>query len=285
MRLANVAEITRPGPRPAPAWPVHTPLLLLVLVVLAPVGLLVMNSLKADVEIKAGPLSLPRHLLFGNYAEAWRVAEYGRPFLNSFLICGVTIIGICLLSGLAAYALTRQRPPGADAVASYYLLAITIPAPLFLVPLFFLWARLGLINTLPGLMLVYLAIYQPFSIFMLRSYFLSLPRELEDAARVDGCSELQVFTRIVMPLAKPAFLTLAVIIGTMTWREFLFAVTLIQKYEAMTVALRYARFSGQTNVDYALQSAAGVMVVLPIVVLFLLLQRRFIQGVVSGALK
>ena len=273
------------GSKMRPTRLLHIPLFVLAMIMLAPVGLLVVNSLKADVEIKAGPLSFPRQFLFSNYVEAWHVAEYGRPFLNSFLACGVTIIGICFLSGLAAYALTRQRPPGAAAVSYYYLLAITIPAPLFLVPLFFLWARLGLINTLPGLILVYLAIYQPFSIFMLRSYFIGLPRELEDAARVDGCSELQVFTRIVVPLAKPVFLTLAVIIGTMTWREFLFAVTLIQKYEAMTVALRYARFSGQTNIDYALQSAAGVIVVLPIVVLFLILQRRFIQGVVSGALK
>jgi len=267
------------------AWLLHIPLWLLVVVTFFPVALLVMNSLKPDLEIKADPLGPPKVLQFNNYPEAWKTAEFGRAFLNSIMVSGTTILGICILSGLAAYGLTRLRLPGADTVASYYLLAITIPAPLFLVPLFFLWARLHLHGTLPGLILVYLAVYQPFSIFLLRSYFMSLPQELEDAARVDGCSELQVFTRITLPLAKPAFLTLAIIVGTLTWREFLFAVTLLQKYENMTVAIRYARFSGQYLTDYAQQSAGGVMLVLPVVILFLLLQRRFIQGVVSGALK
>jgi len=273
------------SPHGGGSWRLHVPLWLLVAVTLFPVVLLVMNSVKPDLAIKADPLGLPKTLQLSNYPEAWRTAEFGRAFLNSIIVSGSTILGICVLSGLAAYGMTRLRLPGADTVASYYLMAITIPAPLFLVPLFFLWARLHLHDTLPGLILVYLAVYQPFSIFLLRSYFMGLPQELEDAARVDGCSELQVFTRIVLPLAKPAFLTLAVVIGTLTWREFLFAVTLLQKYENMTVAIRYARFSGQYLTDYAQQSAGGVMLVLPVVILFLLLQRRFIQGVVSGALK
>ena len=285
MSALTTARTPRRARQLPTGWVLHVALLLVLAVVLLPVCLLLMNSVKTDIEIKAGPLVAPTQIQIANYYRAWVVADFSRAFLNSLVIAGSAILGVAFLTGLSAYGLTRLRLPGADAVITYYLLAMTIPAPLFLVPLFFLWARLGLINTLPGLVLVYLALYQPFSIFLLRSYLLGLPQELEDAARVDGCTELQVFVNVVAPLAKPVFLTLAVLVGTWTWREFLFAVTFIHKWDLMTVALRYARFSGQYDIDFALQSAAGVIVILPLMLLYLFLQRTFVQGIISGGLK
>lgn len=264
---------------------VHVPLILLLVVALGPVLLLAMNSLKTDIEIKRAPLSLPIALNPQNYPDAWNAANYGQAFSNSLIVSGVTIVGVCLLSGLAAYGLTRLRLPGQNAIATYYLLAVTIPAQLYLVPLFFAWVRLGLADSLAGLILIYLAIYQPFSIFLLRAYFMGMPEDIEDAARVDGCSELQTFRYVVIPLSAPAFLTVAVIVGTWTWNEFLFATTMLHRPDLLTVALKYVVFTGMFDVDFAQQSAAGMMVILPVIVLFLALQRTFVQGMISGGLK
>jgi raffinose/stachyose/melibiose transport system permease protein len=264
---------------------VHLPLLFLLFIALFPVLLLAMNSLKADVEIKGSPLAPPTVLHPENYYNAFVAAQYNLAIGNSLIVSAVTICGVCLLAGLAAYGLTRLHLPGSDAIATYYLLAITIPAQLYLVPLFFAWVRLGLTDSLLGLILVYLAIYQPFSIFLLRAYFLGMPEDIEDAARVDGCSEFQTFWRVVIPLSAPAFLTVAVIVGTWTWNEFLFATTMLHKPELLTVALKFVVFTGMFDVDFSQQSAAGMMVILPVIVLFLALQRTFVQGMISGGLK
>jgi raffinose/stachyose/melibiose transport system permease protein len=264
---------------------VHVPLILLTIFALFPVVLLVMNALKSDADIKGQPLAPPTVLHPENFVEAWKAAQYAQAFLNSAIVTASTVVGVCLLAGFAAYGLTRLRMPGAELVATYYLLAVTVPAQLYLVPLFFAWVRLGLADSLPGLVLIYLATQQPFSIFLLRAYFLGMPDEIEDAARVDGCSELQVFWHVVLPLSAPAFLTVAVIVGTHTWNEFLFATTMIHKPELLTAALKFVVFTGLTETNFALQSAAGVMVILPVMALFLSLQRTFVQGMISGGLK
>ncbi len=263
----------------------HVPLVLLVLFALFPITLLFVNAFKSDVEIKGSPLGIPSRLHPENFSNAWNAAKYGQAFGNSALVTFVTVAGVCLLAGFAAYGLTRFPLPFGGVVSTYYLLALTVPAQLYLVPLFFLWVRLHLSDSLLGLILIYLAIYQPFAIFLLRSYFLGMPKEIEDAARVDGCSELQIFWRIVVPLSGPAFLTVAVVVGTWTWNEFLFANTMLHKQALLTVPLRYVVFSGATEVNFALQSAAGMMVVLPVVVLFLSMQRTFVQGMTNGGLK
>jgi raffinose/stachyose/melibiose transport system permease protein len=264
---------------------IHLPLIVLLLVALFPVILLAMNSIKTDMEIKGSPLALPTAIHLENYPAAWEAAKYAQSFGNSLVIVLATITGVCLLAGLCAYGLTRLRLPGADAISTYYLLAVTIPAQLYLVPLFFIWVRLGFTDSIPGLIVVYLAIYQPFSIFLLRAYFLGMPEDIEDAARVDGCSEFQVFWRVVIPLSAPAFLTVAVIVGTWSWNEFLFATTMLHKPELLTVALKYVVFTGMYDADFAQQSAAGMMVIIPIIALFLALQRTFVQGMISGGLK
>jgi raffinose/stachyose/melibiose transport system permease protein len=273
-----------PAGRAAPAA-VHMVLVLLVIFCLFPVMILTMNALKSDIEIKTWPLGLPSSLHPENFIDAWNTAEYNKAFGNSLVVSCVTITAVCLLTGLAAYGLTRLRMPGANAIATYYLLAVTIPAQLYLVPLFFVWVRLGLTDSLMGLIIIYMAIYQPFSIFLLRAFFLGMPEDMEDAARVDGCSELQVFWHVMIPLSAPAFLTVAVIVGTWSWNEFLFATTILHKPQLLTVALKFVAFTGMFDTNFAQQSAAGVMVILPVVVLFLSLQRVFVQGMISGGLK
>jgi raffinose/stachyose/melibiose transport system permease protein len=281
----SLPVVARPTNGRRGRWLVHLPLAVLVVFSLFPVALLVMNAFKTDVEIKGFPLRPPTVWHPENFVDAWQAAEYTRAFTNSVVVTLATVLGVCVLGGLAAYGLTRLRLPGSEAIITYYLVAFTIPAQLYLVPLFFAWVRLGLTESLPGLVLIYLAIYQPFAIFLLRAYLMGLPPELEDAARVDGASEIQVLWHIVLPLAMPAFLTVAVIVGTWTWNEFLFAATMLHKPELLTAALKFVVFTGMFDVNFAQQSAAGVMVILPVVVLFLALQRTFVQGMISGGLK
>lgn len=166
----------------------------------------------------------------------------------------------------------------------YYLCASTIPNILYLAPLFAIWHRLGLVDTLQGIVLIYAAVYMPFGIFLLRSFFAGLPAELGDAVRVDGCGDLGVFLRIVAPLSRPAFGAVALIIGVWTWNEFIFAVTFLHSDGTETVAVRFNAFVGQYVSNYAYM-AAGAIMVMPAVLAFLTLQRRFIAGLTAGALK
>src|SRR5918995_1920436 len=196
-----------------------------------------------------------------------------------------TVIGVCIIAGTAAYAMSRLDLPGGDGVLACLFVGSAVPFQLFLVPLFFLWSRLQLTNTLIGIIIIYWAIYSPFATLLLRSYLVALPRDFEDAARIDGANELQVLTRVVLPLAWPGFLTVALVSGLAAWNEFFFAVTFIQDDNLKPIATSFLAFQNQFSRDWGLTSAAGLFMILPVIVLFLILQRRFIEGLASGGLK
>ena len=266
-------------------WLVHAPLLLLVGVTLAPLYVLFVNSVKTDFDIKADPLGLPATIHLDNFVAAWNTAGYTSAFRNSIIVTGATVLIVCLTGGMCAHAMANLKLPGQNLVLVYLLLAITVPPLLYLVPLFILWTKLHLINTLPGLILIYSALFLPFGIFLLRAYFINLPHEITDAARIDGCSEWQTFRRVVVPLSWPAFASVGLIVGVWSWNEFIFAITFLPTQSLQTVAVRYASFTGQWVSNYAYISSAGVIMILPAVILFLLLQRRFVEGMTAGGLK
>lgn len=263
----------------------HGVLLLAVLFTIGPLAMLLANSLRANADILVFPIGLPLDPQWHNYPDAWETARFALAFRNSIFVSLATIAGVSLLGAPSAYALARLRPWGADLISTYYLLAITVPAQLYLVPLFFAWARLGLVDNIVGLIPIYWAIYLPFSIFLLRAYFLGLPGELEDAARVDGCSEAQVLAHVIVPLSTPVLLTLAVIVSVWSWNEFLFAATMLRSAELKTVTLSFMAFTSSWETDFAQQSAGAVISALPIMVLYVVLQRHFVQGMVQGGVK
>ena len=266
-------------------WLVHAPLLLLVVVTLAPLYVLFVNSVKTDFDIKSDPLGLPATIHLDNFVAAWNTAGYTTAFRNSIIVTGATVLIVCLTGGMCAHAMANLKLPGQNVVLVYLLLAITVPPLLYLVPLFILWTKLHLINTLPGLILIYSALFLPFGIFLLRAYFINLPHEITDAARIDGCSEWQTYRRVVVPLSWPAFASVGLIVGVWSWNEFIFAITFLPTQSLQTVAVRYASFTGQWVSNYAYISSAGVIMILPAVILFLLLQRRFVEGMTAGGLK
>ena len=260
-------------------------LTLLVLAALGPLVVLGFNSLKSNVEIGQNPLGPPRALHLENYPEAWRVGDFGRTMRNSLILVVGTVAGVLVLGGAAAYSLARLDPPGSNFFMLYMLGGSTLPVWLFLVPLFFLWRTLGLINSLFGLTLIYVALNSPLAVFLLRSYMVQLPRDFEDAARVDGANELQVLTRVILPLSWPGFLTVGLVVALGVWGEFQIALIFMQDPNLFPVTTSYYKFTTRFSRDWALTSAAAVMMILPILAIFLTLQRRFIEGLTQGGIK
>ena len=264
---------------------IYLPLIILAIIAAGPVLVLFFNSLKSGNEIVRDPLGLPDAPQLANYARAWKQGHFQTTMRNSAILTTGSVLGVCIISGLAAYALGRLRVRGARAVVTYLFLATTAPAPLYVIPLFFMWTRLGQINSLAGLIVIYWGVMSPFGTLLLRSFMLSLPPELEDAARVDGAGELRVLLAIILPLSWPGFVVVGLITALSTWNEFFFANTFIHSQRLKSVTISLLSFQHQFSTNWELTSAASVIAVLPVVILFLLFQRRFIAGMTAGGLK
>ena len=161
----------------------------------------------------------------------------------------------------------------------------SLPIQIFLVPLFIIWTRLELVNTRIGLVIIYIAVQAPFATFLLRSYMVGIPLSFDESARIDGASDLQILRRILLPILWPSFLTVGLVTGLYAWNEFLLAVTFINRPEVKPVSTSLYAFTGRFSQDWALTSAASVMMIFPIVLLFIILQRKFIEGLTQGGLK
>ena len=258
---------------------------ILALFALGPLVVLAFNSLKTSAELGRNPLGPPRSPVFENFPTAWVQGNFATTMVNSAILTIGTVVGVCVIAGTAAYALDRLDLPGTDAVLLYLFVASAVPFQMFLVPLFFLWSILNLTNTLFGLIVIYWAVFSPFATLLLRSYLVALPRDFEEAARIDGASELQTLLRVVLPLSWPGFLTVALVSGLMAWNDFVFAITFIQNENLKPVTTSFLAFRSSFSTDWGLTSAAAIFIILPIIVLFLFLQRRFINGLTAGGLK
>jgi raffinose/stachyose/melibiose transport system permease protein len=254
-------------------------------IALFPLSLMVISSVKKSTEIVANPLALPRALQWTNFARAWSDAQLGRSILNSVETTGFAVILICSTCSLAAYALARRTGPRLRWVSAYFLGTTTLPIQLYLFPLYFGFAHLGLIDNVFALSFVYTAVYSPFAIFLLRTYFLAIPRELEEAAIIDGANRWQVFRNVLLPLVSPGILTVALISGLNIWNEFLISSTFLQSHDQQTAVVRFYTLGGQYTSDWGEIMAAAILIVAPAVGFFLLMQRRFIQGMAAGSVK
>lgn len=258
----------------------------LILFSLLPLMSMVFNSLKSDAEANSNPLGVPlKGIRWQNYVDAWNAGHLGTNMLNSAFLAFGTIAGVIVIAGLAAYALAKLNLPGANYITLYLLVGTAMPAQLFMVPLFFLWTRLGLSDKLIGVVIIFWALQSPFATFLLRSYMISIPKDFEDAAKVDGASELQVLRHVIVPLSLPGFLTVGLVVGLGAWNEFLFAVTFLHHDNVMPISTSLYAFVSRYDRQWGLTSAAAMIMVLPVLVLFLSLQRQFIEGLTQGGLK
>ncbi len=273
------------GRREASLAPNYLILTLLFIFAMGPLVILCFNSLKTTSELGRNPLGPPQHFIWQNFPRAWDIGNFSTTTRNSGILVAGTVFGVLFLGGMAAYSLAKLDLPGANLLTLYLLIGTSLPIQLYLVPLFFLWQKLGLVNNLFGLVVIYIAINAPFAIFLLRSYMVQLPRDFEDAARVDGASEWEVFTRIVVPLSWPGFLTVGLVVALSVWNEFLLATVFLTDQSLFTVVTSYANFATRFSRDWTLTSAAALIMIVPVIVIFLSLQRRFIEGLTQGGMK
>ena len=254
-------------------------------ITLFPIALMLLNSLKSTPEVIRSPLAMPETIQWDNYVRAWRDGNFSSAFLNSAILTAMTIFLVCSTGSMTAYVLARRRIKSWRLVTAYLLATTTAPIQLFLFPLYFGFARLGLIDNIFAVSLIYCAIFSPFSIMLLRTYFLAVPKELEEAALVDGATPWQVFTKVMLPIVWPGILTVALIVGLYTWNEFLIATTFLQSQGSTTAIVSFFLLSGQYSTDWGQLMAGATLVVLPVVALFVFLQRRFIEGMTGGSVK
>lgn len=257
------------------------------LLFLAPVWLMVAGSLKPDerVLVEAGSWRglLPTAMGLDNYADAWRRTEVGRFLLNSLVITGSIVAGGLMVNSLAAYALARLRWRGRKLLLSAVLALMIVPFEAVVVPLFYATALLGLRDTRVAQIVPFVA--DAFSIWLFYTFFLGLPRELEEAARLDGAGPVRTFLSVIVPASKPVFATVAILTFLTRWGAYLWPMMITIGPRARPLPVAIATFYTLPPLQWGDILAFGVMMVLPVVIVFVAFQRWFVRGVTASAIK
>lgn len=244
---------------------------------------MITTSLKPESALYQAPLLIPTHFHWENYLKAWNAAPFPRFFLNSLIMTAGIVLCQTLFSAMAGYAFARLRFPGRDLLLLLVLGTMMIPFPVTLIPSFLVVNALGWIDTYNALIIP--RAVSAFAIFLFRQFFLSLPKELEEAALIDGAGRLGIFFRIVLPLSTPALAASAIFSFLFAWNDFLWPLIVTNSTNMRTVQLGLAVFQGQYGVFWTLLTAAATIITLPALLAFLAAQRQFIAGITSTGLK
>jgi multiple sugar transport system permease protein len=263
-------------------------LILFAFLVAFPFYWMIVASLKPLIVLAMDPLDLwlsPGELTLRAYKEIWFQFEFGRYFFNSAYVSALTVLLTVSLATLAAYSIARLRFRGRSFLSRSILIIYMFPAIVIAVPMYALYTKLGLRNDLHGLVLIYLAQTLPVAIYMLHSYFKTLPPDLEEAGLIDGCSRLGVIWRITVPLSLPAMASVALYTFMIAWNEFLFAFLFLDSPSKFTLSRGIMQIADNINVSQQLLMAAAVIATVPIIVLFLVLERYMVKGLTAGGIK
>ncbi|MED4782122.1 carbohydrate ABC transporter permease [Brevibacillus choshinensis] len=258
---------------------------LFMLVALYPIALMIASSFKTNMEIFANPLSLPSTFHLETYQKLWEAVPFADFLWNSIFVSGMSVLMITVFSAMAAFYLARFSFKWTAALYFFFLLGLMIPIKLGIVPLFILMKNLGLLNSLWSLILIYTASGIPIAVFILTGFFRTLPVELEEAARIDGCSNFQVFWRVLLPLIRPALATVVIINFIHAWNDFFFPLIFIQKEMLKTIPVGMMVLFGEYETDWSLLFAGLTLSALPMIGVFLLASRQFMEGLTAGAVK
>jgi len=258
--------------------------LLLAAVILYPLVWMIYSSFKSNTDIFANVFALPSQLYLGNYITVFTEGAMGLYFRNSLFIAVISVAGLLVLSSLAAYAFATFRFRGSTALFMILLLGLMIPPQALIISGFKLMSILNLLDTYWALIFTYLG-WSSFGIMVLRNFFQSVPRDVKDAARVDGAGHWQMFSQIMLPLARPSVSTIAIFYFMWVWNEFIYPLVYMQTPEKYTVPLGVLFFNGRYTIEWGLQMAAlAVATVVPLIVYYAF-QKQFIRGILAGALK
>ena len=257
----------------------------IVVTMLFPFVWLISTSLKGMNEAFSFPPSLfPESAKQDNYTTVWKALPFGRFLLNSLFVAGAITCGQVISCVLAAYAFSRMSFPGRDILFFLYLSTIMLPIHVTLVPSFILIRRLGMVDTYQGLILPFL-FGRAYGVFLLRQFFITIPMELEEAAKIDGLGSFGILLRIILPLAKPALATLTVFTFTYYYNDFLWPLVVISSRDKMPVTVGLALFQGIYITDWPLLMAGATIAIIPVLVIFLIFQRYYVEGIAFTGLK
>lgn len=254
------------------------------IVVLFPLSWMLINSLKTLEELYTNSLAFPTKLLLINYTNAWKIG-LSKYFLNSVIVSAASVLTTTFVGALAAYGFSRFDFKGKQILFYTVLGGLTLAGEVALLPLFRILQRLNLYNTYLAMIIPYIAFKLPFATFLIRSYFLSFPTELEEAAYIDGLGSLSIFLRIVLPLSKPILASTAIMTLLWVWNEFLFALVFVERQSIMTIPIGLVTFKTHLRTDYVTILAGVTISMIPVILLFLLLQKSFIRGLTAGSSK
>jgi raffinose/stachyose/melibiose transport system permease protein len=255
---------------------------LLAVVWLYPLAWTLANAIRSSADIYRAPWDIPWPPALGNVGEAWNRGQLGTALVNSTYVTALTVAIVIALAVLTAYGLAVLRPPGRPVLLVLVLAPLMIPTEVLVVPLFSLYRFVGLINSLPGLAMTNVVASISFATLILAGYFRTIPRDVIDAARVDGAGRIAVMLKIVIPLARPGIVAVAVLVAVFAWNDFAGALVLIQRPESFTVQLALTRFSTFYATDQGLTFAGIAIAILPPLVVFLVLRASFIRALTTG---
>nr|WP_133578871.1 carbohydrate ABC transporter permease [Aureibacillus halotolerans] len=243
------------------------------------------NSFKSNAEFAKDSFGLPEVWQFENYARAWETANLDVYFLNSLIVSVTAVIVTVFAGAMASYFLSRFVFKGRKVLQSFFVFGLLIPIHATLVPMFILMRNIGLLDTHIGLILPYVAFNLPITIFLLVSFMESFPKDIEESAVMDGCGVFRIFWSIILPMTRPAIATVVILNVINNWNEFSFALVLINDDALKTLPYGLANFSGQYTTDYGSQMAGLTLAVIPIVIIYLLLEKQLVKGMTAGAVK
>ncbi len=261
-------------------------LLLGVLIVALPFWYMLITSLKPQVYIFEMPPRLwPREASLHNYRVALGKDLFGLYFTNSLVVAIASTVLTVLISSLLAYAFARMKFPGREYVFYIFLLGMMIPPVMLIIPQFIIAKKLGLLDSLLGLVLVYITMNLPMQTFLLRGYFEGIPRDLEEAAVIDGASQWTIFRRIVLPLSRPGLAVATIFTFLYSWDEFPWAQVAIRDTTKRTLPIAIALFQSEHLTEWGQVFAASIVALIPVVIVFVIFQRHFIRGIATTGLK
>jgi multiple sugar transport system permease protein len=254
------------------------------LAILLPIIWMLFTAFKPETDVVQYPPSLfPRAFTLQHFADIWNAIPFARLYLNTIVFAGGVTVFSLLFDSMTGYALARLEFRGKNVVFVVIMILLMVPFQVTLIPLYDLLGSLGLAGTLPGMIVPRMT--NAFGIFFMRQFYLSLPRDLEEAARVDGASEWRIFSRIITPLAKPALLTLGLFHFQYNWNDLLWPLIMSKDIESSTLPAGLSMFVGQHVVEYGLLMAGSVLALMPVVIFFLIIQKSFVAGIATTGMK
>ncbi|USG66371.1 carbohydrate ABC transporter permease [Brevibacillus ruminantium] len=260
-------------------------LLLFSLLALYPIFLMITSSFKSNLEILTAPLALPESLSLENYKLVWNKVNFGAYIWNSVYVSAMSVFLILFLSSMAAFYLSRFSFRWNPYILFFFMIGLMLPMKLAILPLYMIMLKLQLLDTLTSLVILYVAGGVPFAVFVFYGFFKTLPTDLDQSARLDGCNGFQVYYKIILPLMKPPLATVGVVQLIGVWNDFFYPLIFLKSEELSTIPLGVLALFGEYDTEWNLLFASLTISSLPMIVAFLFASKQFIEGLTSGAIK